>query len=111
MLIAAKFTPEARKLLWAEAVNTSNFIYNIMIPSKREKSLYYMLWGKQSPRLRRLVEFGRIGYVAVRTKIKKKMAPKAFKAIMIVYSMEHSSDTYQMFNPNTRKVFYSRDIV
>ena len=111
MLTAAKFTPGARKLLWAEAVNTSNFIYNIMIPSKREESPYFMLWGKPSPRLRKLVEFGRIGYVAVRTKIKRKMAPKAFKAIMVGYSMQHSSDTYRMFNPNTKKIFHSRDIV
>ena len=111
MMTAAKLTSGARKLLWAEAVNTANYVYNIMIPAKRDKSPYLLMWGKESPRFRRLVEFGRIGYVAVRTKIKRKMAPKAFKAIMIGYSMEHSSDTYRMFNPKTRKVFLSRDVV
>ena len=38
MLISAGFTPEAKKTLWAEAVSTANYLYNIMIPVKREKS-------------------------------------------------------------------------
>ena len=96
MLFAAGFTPGAKKILWAEAVSTANYLYNIIIPAKREKSPYEYIHKRVSSRLRKLVEFGRIGYVAVRTKLKKKMAPKAYKAIMVGYASQHPSDIYRI---------------
>ena len=82
-----------------------------MIPAKRNESPYKIVWKKNPPRLGHLVEFGRIGYVTDRTKIKSKMSPRSFKAIMIGYAKEHSKDTFRMFNPSTRKVIMTRDII
>lgn len=78
-----------RKMLWTEAVSTANDMYNYMIPAKRNESPYKIVWKKNPPRLGHLVEFGRIGYVTDRTKIKSKMSPRSFKAIMIGYAKEH----------------------
>ena len=57
-----------------------------------------------------LIQFGRIGYVTDRTKIKGKMKPRSYKGIMIGYAEDHSPDTYILFNPRTRKTFRSRDV-
>ena len=111
MLILAGFTSGANKTLLAEVANTANLLYNIMIPAKVEKSPYEHIHKRVSSRLKKLIEFGRIRYVAVRAKLKKKIALKVYKAIMVGYASQHSSDTHRMYNPATRKVFLSRDIV
>ena len=54
--------------------------------------------------------FGRMGFVTIRTKIKKKRAKRRFKAFMVGKPKHHSKDAYYMYNPNTRKVIVSRDI-
>ena len=111
MMHAAKLTVSAKKMLWAEAVSTANDLYNYMIPAKRTESPYKIMWKEESPRLGKLVEFGRIGYVTNRSKIKSKMSSRSFKAIMVGYAKEHSSDTFRMYNPTTRKVILTRDII
>ena len=57
-----------------------------------------------------LIQFGRIGYVTDRAKIKGKMKPRSMRCVMVGYASNHSADTYLMYNPRTRKVIMSRDI-
>jgi len=56
-----------------------------------------------------LIQFGRIGYVTIRTPVNK-LDDKAIKCVMIGYSENHSGDTYRLFNPITKKVIQSRDV-
>jgi hypothetical protein len=69
-----------------------------------------LFYGEQPTIYKYLVEYGRIGWVTKRAKIKKKLQPKAFKCFMLGYAKEHAGDTYRMYNPATKKIIMSRDI-
>jgi hypothetical protein len=58
----------ARDLLWAESINTANDMENISSNTLNKKSPYELFTGKQSKLYGNLVEFGRIGQIALRKK-------------------------------------------
>jgi hypothetical protein len=61
-------------------------------------------------KLEHLVQFGRLGYVTDRRKMKSKLAPKAIKCIFVGYAFNLSAHTYWLYNPRTRHIILSRDI-
>ena len=65
---------------------------------------------KQPTLYKYLIQYGQKGWVTNRTKIKKKLASKATKCIMIGYAGDHAGDTYRMYNPTTNRVIMTRDI-
>ena len=56
------------------------------------------------------LEFGRIGNVTKQDKFRKKMTNKTFKAIMVVYSENHTRYMYKFYNPETKRVIMTRDV-
>ena len=110
MMLAARFNQKTQDLLRCEAISTASKIGDSIIRPGKTKSAYEMFYGKPSPILPHLVQFGRIGFVTDRTSIKKKWTSKAQKCIMVGYAEQHSGDTYRMFNPTTRSIILSRDI-
>ena len=110
MMLAAKFTQKTQDMLRCEAISTASKIGDSVIRQGHSKSAYELFFGKPSPILPHLVQFGRIGFVTNRTPIKKKWTPKAQKCIMVGYADNHSADTYRMFNPSTKSILLSRDI-
>ena len=109
MLEAAGINDANKKLLWAEAVRTACKV-GTLVPDMKGNSSYEKFYG-QPPKLTPyyFVEFGRIGYIAMR-KMQEKSKPKARKHIMIGYAEQHSPDVYKMFNPFTRSVIFSRNV-
>ena len=57
----------------------------------------------------RLIEFGRIGYVKSLGK-SKNWEPKAMKCAMVGYALDHTEDTYRLYNLETKRVVLSRDV-
>jgi hypothetical protein len=56
------------------------------------------------------VQFGRLGYVTDRRKIKSKLAPNVIKCLFVGYAFNHSAHTYWLYNPKTRHIILSRDV-
>ena len=110
MMIGANFSQETQDLLRCEAINTASVLGDILVQQGQSKSAYELFYGKPSPLLQYLVEFGHIGYATDRTPIKKKWRENSYKCIMVGYGEDHTPDTYRMFNPNTREVIHSRDV-
>jgi hypothetical protein len=94
---------------WAEAVATAVYIMNrtptlaIHDMTPEEK-----FTGKK-PDVSHLRVFGCIAYVHVPDEKRSKLDPKAEKCIFIGYSSEQKG--YRCFNPSTRKLQVSRDVV
>ena len=113
MMFSAQFTDESQGRLWAEAVNTATMLTNQAINSVNQESPNDLFYGDTLPKLRRpykdLKEFGRIGHVTIRTKVKK-LDKKTIKCVFLGYSMDHSSGTYRMYNPDTNSIIDSRDV-
>jgi hypothetical protein len=108
-MYAAKLSDEYHGLLWAESVHTHTRLTNSVANSATNKCPDWLFYGKQPTLYPHLVQFGRVGWVAIRTKIPK-LTPKAIKCIMLGYSHNHAADTYRMYNLTTKKVIDSRDI-
>ena len=46
-----------------------------------------------------------------RTKIKAKLRDRGIKCFWLGYTKNRSSDTYRLYNPKTRKIILSRDVI
>jgi hypothetical protein len=110
MLLASRLVLETRNKLWAEAVNAASEIGNLGITSSNDKSCDELFTGIKSKKPLWLIEFGRIGYVTIRNKIKPKMVDKTIKCINLGPAKDHAADCYRLYNPATEKVIHSRDI-
>ena len=110
MMFEAKLNEETRKLLWAESVSAASKIGNLGLTRNNEKSCSELFTGVKPKGFHMLIQFGRIGYVTIRTKIKKKMVDKTFKCINLGPADDHSEDCYRLYNPQTQNVILSRDV-
>ena len=112
MMRQVGFTQGAKNMLWPYGVSVLEKIHNMSVTSaNQEGKTPDELFGVNSPDIAySLIEFGRIGYVTIRDKIRGKMKPRSHKCIMVGYADNHSSDTYMMYNPRTRQIILSRDI-
>jgi hypothetical protein len=106
-----KLTEEGRKSLRAEAVQYAAITSNLLVtPNQKEPPVEAFFKTKSKLQLKHLMEFGRIGYVTIKQKIKDKHKAKSFPAIFVGYAQNHPPDTYRMLNPATDKVIETRDV-
>jgi transposase InsO family protein len=94
---------------WVEVVATTVYIMN-RTPTMIIHGM--TLEGKfkgKNPDVSHLIMFGCITYVHVPHKKRSKLDPKAEKCIFIGYSLEQKG--YRCFNPSTRRLQVSRDVV
>ena len=95
--------------LWAEAVNTVVYLQNRMPNSRTGNSTPYEKWYGKKPSLCHLKSFGTEAYVHIPKIFRRKLDSKATKMLFVGYD-GHSSN-YRLFNPETRKVVQSRDVL
>jgi hypothetical protein len=101
----------AQDLLRAEAEVTAEKMSNIACTPNKDKSLNKKFDGEPSKLTPEYwIEWGRIGYVTNRTKIKKKWSEKSWPGVMVGYADDHAPDVYRMFNLETQRVVLTRDI-
>ena len=74
-------------------------------------SPFELFHGKSPKILKGLIQFGRVGYVTIRDKFKSKFSPKSKRCLMVGYADDHQYNVYRMFNPSSRKIILSRDVV
>ena len=85
MMFAARLNGEHQKLLWAEAVETASTLGDITVTLKKDKSAHELFYKQKAKLYKNLIEFGRIGYVMKRVKIRKKMTDKTIKCVFLGY--------------------------
>ena len=110
-MVAADFNEDGIKKLWAESVKYANDLHNITLNTKHDMPPSEMLTGKKSKKLHMAMQFGRVGYVTIRQKIKSKWMERSFTAVHVGFADNHADDTYKFYNPKTRRMFTSRDVV
>jgi len=110
IMFSANLADDAKKKLWAEAVMYMETTRNSMSTTKNKESANKLFYGTNPSFLRHMVEFGRVGYVTKRDKLKGKMEDRAIKCIMVGYGNNHSGDTYRLYNPSTKRIILSRDV-
>ena len=111
MMVHAKFTASTQNRFWAEAVACATYLENLTIKSGRIMSATEAWTGNDVHKwMMKLIEFGRIGVVPARKKLKKKMSEKGKTAMMVGYASNHGAGTYRLYNPHTNRIVLSRDV-
>ena len=110
MLLKAKINDTAQKILWEESVHTCKLVRNSMATTCSTTRPFRNFYGEKNKIIGSFLEFGRIGNVTKQDKFRKKMTNKTFKAIMVVYSENHTRYMYKFYNPETKRVIMTRDV-
>jgi hypothetical protein len=97
------------KELWAEAVGTACYLVNQSPSSTLDEKTPHEVWTGKKPSLTHLKVFGCEAYVHVPKENKSKLDKKDEKCIFIGY--KDGLKGYKIWNPETKKVVYSRDVV
>lgn len=111
MMLDAKLTPEARLKLWPEFVATATVLYNNTQRAGRERTNQELYHGVDNIQgfMNNLIIPGSVAYVKEPEKTRK-LQEKSFKCIVLGYAKDHPSDTYRLYNPQTKAVFISRNV-
>jgi Integrase core domain len=97
------------KEFWAEAVSTSVYIINLSPHASVDAKTPYEAWHGTRPDVSHLRSFGCLAYSHVPDQKRTKLDAKAIKCIFLGYA--EGTKGYRLWNPATRKVIISRDVV
>jgi hypothetical protein len=94
---------------WAEAVGTTCYLVNRSPSSVLDDKTPHEVWSGKKPSLQHLRVFGCDAYVHVPKENRSKLYKKDKKCIFIGY--KDGVKVYNLCNPETNKIVYSRDVV
>jgi FtsZ-interacting cell division protein YlmF len=97
------------KRFWAEALSTATYLRNRSPTTALDDVTPYEAWTGEKPNVEHLKVFGCTAYAHIPKDERKKLDPKARKCIMLGYSSEVKG--YRLFNPETQRILYSRDVI
>jgi hypothetical protein len=95
--------------LWAEAVNCAVYLLNRTTSSQSPNKSPYEIWTEEKPDLKHVKTFGCTGYVHIPDQLRTKFNKKSEKLILVGY--QGTSNNYRMYNPQTRKITISRNVI
>ena len=94
---------------WAEAIHTAAYILNRSPTSALDHQTPFEAWNGWKPKVTHFKIFGCIAYVHVPSQKKQKLDDNSVKCIFVGYSSETKG--YRFFNPLTKQLIVSRDVV
>ncbi|KXJ70180.1 hypothetical protein RP20_CCG024584 [Aedes albopictus] len=92
---------------WAEAVNTANYVQN-MLPTRATEKIPYEAWYTRKPDLKHMHIFGCSAFVHIPDQKRTKLEPKGMKLTFVGYS--DSQKAYRLVDLATNKIYHSRDV-
>jgi hypothetical protein len=105
-MITSKDIP---KRFWPEAVNWANYVLNRSPAAALVDVTPEEAWSSTKPSVKHFRIFGCIAYAHVPDAQRKKLDNKSTKCIFLGVSEE--SKAYRLYNPVTKKIIISRDVV
>jgi hypothetical protein len=95
--------------IWAKVVSTTCYLVNRSPSSTLDDTTPHNVWSGKKHSLQHLRVFGCDAYVHVPKENRSKLDNKAEKCIFIGY--KDGVKGYKLWNPETKKIVYSRDVV
>lgn len=96
------------KFLWAEAVNTANYIQNRVVTKGNSNSIPFELWNEKKATVNYFEIFGAKCYVHIPKEKRKKLENTATQMYFLGY--EDGSKAYRMYDALNHKLVISRDV-
>lgn len=103
------FDANLGKEFWGEATNTAVYLQNRTVAAALDNRTPYELWTGTKPDISHIRIFGSTVMVHVAKQKRKKWDKKSLKCILTGYP--ENIKGYRVYNPETRTVFTSRDVV
>ena len=94
---------------WAEAVSTAVYLRNRSPTSSLKDMTPYEQWQNEKPDVSHLKVFGCNALVHVPDQKRSKLDRKSMRCVFVGYP--NNSKGYKLFNPETKKMFRSRDVI
>jgi hypothetical protein len=113
LMIEAKIPQNKRHIVGQKAFETATKLDGLIpITINRVTKTRAEHFGNEVPSFaNRLRKWGEAGIVKTRTKMTPKMNDRGITCMFVGYPDNHSSDTYEMLNWNTKRVLVTRDII
>lgn len=105
-MLAERYVP---KEFWPEAVNWAAYLLNRCPTFAVKNKTPEEAWSGFKPSVEHLNVFGCIGHVHISDKDRRKLDDKSLKCVFLGLSQE--SKAYRMYDPVSKKVVVSRDVV
>ncbi|GAU33542.1 hypothetical protein TSUD_143350 [Trifolium subterraneum] len=96
------------KTFWAEAVNTSVYLLNLLPTKVLKGKTPFEAWYERKPSVEHLRIFGCVCYLHVPNVKRDKLETKSVVGIFLGYSS--NSKGYRIYNLETKKILVSRDV-
>ena len=103
MVNGRKFNTCLQNGLWAKAANTPTLLENNLITPNRNLSPFHQCFGKG---------FGEMSITTYKDNTQQaKLANRGTPGIWVDYAEGHPTSTHQVFNPKTKKVILTKDVI
>ena len=98
--------------MWAEAANKATDLSNMLVKYGESKSSFQIFFGKGvKSNIFSTKIFGEMVVIADQTKIKEKFVDQGNICVFLGYASGHAAGTYCIWNPETKKVIISQDVM
>ena len=113
LLIQANVPFKYRFHLYREAFKTATDLDGLSLVKVKGKiaTRYQHMFGKNPAWVKHLRTFGEAGTVKVKGKYTPKLSDRGAQCMMVGYAEQHDGDVYRMWNPLTRKIHVTRDVI
>nr|KYP39567.1 Retrovirus-related Pol polyprotein from transposon TNT 1-94 [Cajanus cajan] len=93
---------------WGEAVATAAYILNLCPTKRIKEKTPEEVWSKKKPSVKHLKVFGSICWRHIPDERRRKLDDRSMKLILVGY---HPTGAYKLYDPITKKITISRDII
>jgi hypothetical protein len=113
MMSATKFPKCYCENFWTKAIQTATYLDGLTVVEFEGKKLTcFEDWEGQLPRfVNNLRKRGEIGIVKLHTNKTTKIYHRGKPCMFVGYCLNHTGDTFRMWDPDTKRVHLSRDII
>ncbi|KAM1251313.1 hypothetical protein ACFX2G_034427 [Malus domestica] len=94
---------------WAEAINTAVYILNRCPTKALNKKTLFEAYSGRKPGMKHLIVFGSLCYAQVPSQMRQKLDATSVKCILLGYGTCEKG--YRLYNPETKKIVISRDVI
>ena len=99
------------KSFWGFAVATAAHIHNRLPSRSPQNESPLEFWTAKPPSIGHLRTFGSATYTLIAPEKRKKLDPRSQKCILLGYDEEAGTKVYRVYDPATKRIFSSRDVI
>jgi hypothetical protein len=104
-------TAQLPNMYWIEAIFTACYLQNCSYTLALDNTTPFELWTSIKPNISHLRIFGCKGFFHIPDEKRTKLEVKSTPCIFVGYSEPLGIKGYRLYNPETHRIFSSRDVI